>query len=452
MSLTNKLFHILFPQNVFLGANLGDLSSKLAEDVIWTGEGDLAAEGALQRTWPASEDGFLGGRATLNFSMGLLCHAEAALLVDDHTLTMNEVGSGFASGLDKIATPHGDRVQKKRRYLASWDWNVGPISGILSLEVHPLEDSHAIAAEVQLELAPGAKLPRNLAINVEQLAKLLATDELPEAEVLNALNAFYDWPDVFVAFSQEQAAAATLARAWDLTAASYSNLREPIRRLFTLIDWESLSLSGMLTVPHLIFWHAIAASPLMSPDSPGAWIQLRLTDLLTLVALTGAPASERAKVAYQVVCAVQYGDAIAFNALAQRIAAYRRINNMQPNLDFGSSPEIDARAFALVTAGLDDTDRLRFAAQGDDDDRRYAAVLWCVGTYNMEIPEIQLPEEEMPNQGTIEAWATFLSLVKLARPDMFFELLGRALINGERPLCEVSPGNLERVLGVVVPE
>ena len=448
MSLTAKLFHILFPDHLFLGTALGVSADAFAQQPDWEPEGDLAAEGVLQRVWAKEADGFLGGRASLSFSMGALCRAEAGFMVDDAILTMNEFGSGLASGLDKFATPHGDRVLKKRRYLASWDW-AGDVPGILSLDVHPMEDEHAIAAEIRLDLAPGAVLPRRLCIDVDGLAELIATKAHPKEDCLKALNAFLSWNDVFTAYSQEPQAVELLSDVWERAAEDSVDLQASIRKLFHLVDWSSLALSGMMTVPHLIFWRVIAASPLMSPESDGTWIQVRLADLLTLIDLTGAAPSERAEIAYKIVAALQFGDAVAFDAIAQRIAQNRKnVAADRFELGFCSSPEIDARAFALVTAGLDDAARLRFAAAGLDDERRYAAALWCVGTRGLSVPTIQIPEGT-PNAPTVEAWATFLALVRRAEPELFYELLGRALLSDNPPLCETAPCALEHALNLL---
>lgn len=386
----------------------------------------------------------------LSLDAGQLSRVE----VDFDVPTAAELGPAFgelASRFDE-QLGLGRRASKKinagTRLEARWTLDAEPFKSELTLlsepYFSPLRKLHVHRTTLTLALAEGVTLtapPSRSWMDGSALARVVASKEWPEARCAEIFDKFFSYDAPWLADKETTTQVTAIYQA---ARAERGEVRDLLRAALGLADWSFSHTEGGKhdRVRHAT-WGYLSYSENISgiEEARGLFADLNSRSLIELLDLLGADIAARGAWAYRIVAALALGDGAAFAEVAGAITARRpALPERAFELTFGSPPDIDARAFDLVTSGLDLDDRIRWAARTQH--RRMSAAVaatgWLAREKGLPLPSPPLPPSlDAYKQRDFARWASFLLLVKEHSLPVYFDCLD-PILDGlhELPVAE----------------
>ena len=349
-------------QQSVLGLSLGQPSSavlaalpawfeKTASDVDQRVSGQFPGSGAFENISMHAE-----------FSLQQLAGVDFYMHTEDAPAAL----AGFEDIADLFDGLWGTGVRTKNkgktRQYATWT-TPGTVAGELKLEggTYSVGDgfSYFYRVEFRWRLPEGASLkPSSRTISwldVDALAAALASPSWPKAKCLDTLKGFFAYDAVEQAQKEAGPASKELVEILEAAKEANPDLRPLIKSILATYDWKDVAILGQTTERlEYLLWRAFQTSQMFWRDYPrtkGILSPLNAEDVKDVVRWLEHPQAERAGFAWDFVNAVQFDDAaskkVMFDALAKHKAAYPE---GLISLHYGSNPEFDAKAFAVMSA------------------------------------------------------------------------------------------------------
>lgn len=267
-----------------------------------------------------------------------------------------------------------------------------------------------------------------MSVDIDALATVLATDAWPASRCREVFQRYFAVAADLSASEDDRKSMAAIAAA--AKSERPSELRPMLRRIFELIDWSDVQY-GDNHAPRPR--HVLAQIASRSHQWRGQWLALNVTDLIQMVNILDVPVDARAEWAFDVACALEWGDEEPTRKIAARLATLPPPSPVESHapLAYDSSDEVEVRTFALAMSMLpDDEARIRFVLQpgshyGSNPARAAASYLVSRGC---PAPVLKAAVEP---RSTPASWANFIAVVRQSFPAIADEVTEAALLRND---------------------
>ncbi len=419
--LSPALVKLLFPSDTassLCGVSMGDPVSSLTLPAWWS---DTLTAGKRVGWLELGDSGISRAFCEAEETLGKTSTVRATLYPDPCPNDFpNPIERALYDDLNALLTKRLGKRKSKEKKMTCWDVP-GPLAGELLLQ---LDAGHQSRVWITLKLASGVQIeaePTEASGDFETtLAGVLASAAWPAARCKEVIARY---------FARESDMAADAADKKDLAeildaakGERPAELRAMLRRILGLIDLGDLA-SGAPRACHVL---AQVAS--RSHMWKGRWLLLNINDLVQLLKVLDVPAEERAGWAFDLACALEWGDEEATRKITARMATLPAPDPIGAHaaIAYDSSDEVEGRTFALATAALpDDPARIRFVLRpgsnfGSNCVRAAASYLVSRGA---PAPSLASP---LDARGSAGDWARLIAVVRRGLPALADEVVEAA--------------------------